>query len=173
MLISFENYLAKPDTTFPKEYIRKELYNFISILIPKNFSLMDDEMFMFKYGSKIKTTTTVFTDENAEANIALEKRSRFSSIENLKIKYEENIGKKEGIEDFKSEVRKIDNHDFLIISFSSSARDGKVYNMMFFCNINNEHSLVGNINYPSLLNSEWNEKREMVVNSIEMKRNKK
>ncbi len=171
--ISFENHLVKPDTTISKQYIRKELYNFISILIPKDFRLMDDEMFMFKYGSKVKATTTVFTDQNAEANIALEKRGRFSSIENLKIRYEENIGKKEGVEDFKSEVRKIDNLDFLIITFSSTARDGRVYNMMFFCNINKEHSLVGNINYPSPLHFVWNEKREMVVNSIEVKTNKK
>ncbi len=149
---------------------KKILDGRLSVILPDNFNLMEESMIDLKYPIKSERPKVIYTDFNGEINIA------FNFTEN-KIKSEDLIAVKNSIvHEFSqipsitilsTEMRPINERNFLFVEFISPALDDDVYNLMFGTNLEGR-LLIGTFNCTVGHREKWEPVGKSIINSIKV-----
>jgi hypothetical protein len=150
-------------TSFKKSII---LNNKVSILLPKDFKLMDAKTLAIKYppGSK---PSEVYTNEETTVNVVFKKTDQLLTEQNVFTqgkKMEQDLVDKGRIELIKTEQIKV-NSNIHVFSFYSNAFDTKVYNVMFIFSYAGK-MVVGSFNCIKALQSQWQAGAYEIIRSI-------
>lgn len=137
----------------------------LELSIPDHFTEMSTEMKRFKY-PRGNSPGLVYTDKAAAVNVALSYTStviKEGDLLVLKVTYGEQLS--QGVEGFQSRMERINGSDFVVFEFMSQAIDTKVYNQMFFTELNGR-LLMGTFNCTQALKEEWQSKGKVILSSI-------
>lgn len=149
---------------------KKVLNNKLSILLPKDFVLMQNEMLELKYPIAERRPTEVYTDESGAINIALNLTQNQVTIEELpemEKALRHQFTNTSNITFNFSEIRTINGHKYIVIDFYSQAVDTKIYNLMFVTSINNR-ILIGTFNCTIEHFVQWKPVGLKIINSLKI-----
>jgi len=162
--------ISKTATTSTSFLGERTILDKIKVLIPRDFKLMDDEMIALKYPSKKGFTFMAYTDEDATVNIAFEHTPNKAMLKDLPAIKQVLEGQfnQPGIDFQKSEIRKINDRDFIIIEMVTPAMDTPVYNLMFITSLE-DRLLIGTFNCTVDKVQQWKSTAYQILNSVTIK----
>ncbi|HMG66958.1 MAG TPA: hypothetical protein VK588_04695 [Chitinophagaceae bacterium] len=108
--------------------------NKLTMQLPPDVTLMTDEQVQIKYHKTPDKNTYFYSDHDADFSIVF-------SVMAENVKEEDLVKNKSGlISQFsakgykleENEVRKVSNHNFIVVSFYSEVPDGRVFNKRFY-----------------------------------------
>jgi len=157
-------------SAFSSNLVVRTIFNEIEVLFPKTFKLMDDEMIALKYRSKQGTTFMAYTDEDAIVNIAFEHTLNKAMLKDLPAIKQVLDGQfnRPQIDFQKSEIRKINSRDFIILEMITPAMDMNVYNLMFITSLE-DRMMMGTFNCTVDKVQQWKPTAYQILNSITIK----
>jgi len=161
---------SKAATTSTSFLVERTILDKIKVLVPRDFNLMDDEMIELKYPSKKGSAFMAYTDEEATVNIAFEHTPNKAMVKDLPAIKQALEGQfnQPGIDFQKSEIRKINGGDFIIIEMVTPAMDTPVYNLMFITSLE-DRLLIGTFNCTIDKLQQWEPTAYQVLNSVTIK----
>jgi hypothetical protein len=142
----------------------------MEVLIPRDFTIMDNEMMEVKYPQKIGTSFIAYTNIEGSVNIAFEhsaNKATMRELPMLKNAFEQQFNQP-GIDFRKSEIRNINGTDFIVIEMITPAVDTHVYNLMFITS-SDSRLLIGTFNCTIGEMSKWQTVAERIVASVKIK----
>lgn len=143
----------------------------VSLLIPKTFTLMSEEMLRAKYPSE-RRPTLVYTNERGSVNIALNyTKNRMPANELAPFhKSMEGSFKKlyPSAEWFRSEVRKINGREFFVMELRTPAVDTEIRNIMLGTSLDDRLLLIS-FNVTKELEKEWLPTADRIIGSVKVK----
>lgn len=149
---------------------KKVLNNKLSILLPKDFTLMQNEMLEVKYPIAERRPTEVYTDESGAINVALNITQNQVTQEQLP-EVEEALKNQftstPNITFNSCEIRAINGQKYVILDFYSQAVDTKIYNLMFVTSLNNK-MLIGTFNCTVEHLTQWEPVGQKIINSVKV-----
>ena len=150
--------------------LRKVLGNRIEMLIPSSFVLMPKEMLDNKYPMKQHRPNEVYTNDNGTINVALNHTANNAAMSELP-KYKQLFEKQfssPSIKFISSEIKKIDNMDYIVMDFITPAIDNtSIYNLLFITSLDNR-LLMGTFNCTIDYLNKWQKKGKKIVNSVKI-----
>ena len=148
---------------------RKILSQKIEIMLPSDFKQMDIETITLKYPNEGARPNEVYTNDNSSINLAFTLSSKKATSDDIKKNTNEliDILKQLGIIVASEKQEKINGKDFFIITFSSKALNGVIYNKMFFAELEGK-LLIGNFNCTSFMETMWKNKADEIIKSIKL-----
>ena len=163
--------VANAVSEYPKDSFlltrKKVLSNKLSLLMPNNFKLMGRALLEKKYPSEGRRPTEVYTNENASINIAFNHTQNKATLDQLP--EIESVLEKQfqnpSVSFEKSEIRKINGRDFILIEFVSPAVDTQIYNLMFITSVEGR-LLMGTFNCTENQRTNWESKAKEIVSSV-------
>lgn len=150
----------------PKQVVNKR----VSVLIPKDFTLMSREMIKVKYPQKANRPLEVFTNADASINIVFDHTQDKATQEQLpefKKVFQQQFASNASIDYRKGEIRKINGRDFIIIEMVTPIPGDKIYNLMFITSLDGR-LLLGTFNCTGPYIKEWQPIAEKIANSIKV-----
>jgi hypothetical protein len=157
------------NVTSPSSLITRNMLGKVEVSVPRPFKIMDEEMIAVKYPLKQEAEFQVYTDEDATVNIAFEHLPNIATLQDLpaiKQVLEHEFNQPE-IDFRKSEIKKINSRDFIVIEMITPAADTRVYNLMFLTSLDGK-LLMGTFNCTVNKQKEWQPIAERIVNSIKI-----
>jgi hypothetical protein len=131
--------LDKPKTLSYKNL--KILSGKFQIQIPKFLNPMDEEMFKLKYPFENFSKTIAYSDENETISLLVSPRDEEISPTGL-LDYQKLVNdsfeNNPQIDFISSEIKKINEHDFIIVEMITPAGGSRVYNKMFVTSLNGQ-----------------------------------
>jgi hypothetical protein len=150
---------------------RSILSDRIEILLPKNFTVMSEEMAKIKYPSE-RRPTLIYTNDETSVNIAfnlLTTKIKDSEITEFKAATKSNLDKAYSNANFlKDTIITNNNKNIGVLELITPALDTKVYNLMFFMELDGK-LLLGSINCTEALMKEWQPIAQEILQSIKIK----
>jgi hypothetical protein len=150
---------------------RSILSDRIEILLPKNFTVMSEEMAKIKYPSE-RRPTLIYTNDETTVNIAfshLTTKIKDSEITEFKATTKSNLDKAYSNANFlKDTIITNNNKNIGVLELITPALDTKVYNLMFFMELDGK-LLLGSINCTEALMKEWQPIAQEILQSIKIK----
>lgn len=126
---------AGPKTTFRKLSL---LQGKLQLEIPSQLRVMEAEMFLLKYPMENPESTTAYSNEDGTVSLLISPRQEKATQADLP-KYQqmlyESFGKNAMIDFQKSEIKKINGRDFIVLEMITPAVDTRVYNQMFITSL--------------------------------------
>ncbi len=143
----------------------------IELKIPKDFTLMPEDVIKIKYPENNRPTT-VFTNAKTTTNIALN-LTEHPANQSLILKYKESFlstfSKSIPTAEWKSNgVKEINVKKVGYLEFISPATDTKIYNLLFFTDVDNK-LLICNFNCIIQDTNEWVSVANEIFNSLKIK----
>ncbi len=143
----------------------------VQIEMPEQLEPMDAEMFRLKYPVENAETTKAYSNEDGTVSLLISPRQEKATQADLP-KYQqmlrESFGKNPSVDFKKSEIKKINGRDFIVIEMITPAVDTKVYNQMFVTCANGS-LLMGTFNCTINLVNEWQRKAVQIISSVKVK----
>jgi hypothetical protein len=143
----------------------------VKMEVPKELRPMDAEMFELKYPLENPSTTIAYSDEDATVTLLISPRQEKATQADLP-KYQqmlyESFGRNPSIDFKKSEIRKINGRDFIVIEMTTPAADTRVYNLMFVTS-SEGRLLMGTFNCTVDKVKEWQPIAEQILSSVKVK----
>jgi hypothetical protein len=149
--------------------VPKSILGKIDVLIPDDFVVMEAAKVLVKYPSKQGAIFQVYTDKDATVNIAFEHTPNKTMLEDLpaiKQVFEQQLNQP-GIDFRKSEIRKINGRDFIVLEMITPAADTRVYNQMFVTSFEGR-LLISTFNCTIDKLKEWQPIAEQILSSIKV-----
>lgn len=107
----------------------------ISIMLPKSFKDMDEETARFKYPSEHRPQT-ILTDPSGAVNLLFQQMAGVVTEEGIEAYRNLTFGMmkriNQGIKVMEQGMTEAEGRDIAYVEFSNPAMDGKLYNLMFF-----------------------------------------
>lgn len=147
---------------------KKVLNDKISLLLPLDFKLMDNETLIIKYPNTGNRPTEVYTNDKGSINIAFNHTTnalRKEELSQVKTVIRQQLLNTKGVTIINSSSVKINNIDFVIIEFMSKAIDTEIYNKMFITSLENR-LLLGTFNCTSKDLNTWKPISNKIISSI-------
>ena len=147
---------------------RKVLNGKISLLLPSDFTKMDESILLVKYPNLGNRPNEVYTNDKGSVNVAFNHTSspvNESELPQVKKAIQQQLSNTNGIEILKTEKLKINNTDFITIEFMSNAVDTKIYNTIFITALDGR-LLLGTFNCTVNDFDEWKPISKKIINSI-------
>ena len=151
--------------------IKKLLDNKVELKIPKNFDIMSEELMRLKYPSE-RRPTLVYSNESGGINVALNLTQNKAS-QDLIFAYKDNF-----VKTFKnlypsaewkdSGVKTINGKKVGYIELITPAIDTKIYNLMFFTDLDGK-LLLCTFNCTKKSINEWTPTAKEIMNSLKTK----
>ena len=151
--------------------IKKLLDNKVELKIPKNFDIMSEELMRLKYPSE-RRPTLVYSNESGGLNVALNLTQNKAS-QDLIFAYKDNF-----VKTFKnlypsaewkdSGVKTINGKKVGYIELITPAIDTKIYNLMFFTDLDGK-LLLCTFNCTKKSINEWTPTAKEIMNSLKTK----
>ncbi|WCN36599.1 hypothetical protein [Aneurinibacillus uraniidurans] len=157
-------------STVPLE-TKKVLSDKVEILLPKKFTIMSDEMAKVKYPSGNRPTL-IYTDESGSVNVALNHTQ--NPITNGQIPEAKDQIKKlfttmyPNATWYSDTVEQINNKNVGVLELLTPAADGKIYNLMFYTELEGKMLLV-TFNCKEQQMEEWKPVAKQIMKSINTK----
>jgi hypothetical protein len=140
------------------------------VLIPTVFNLMDAESISAKYPSKQSGDFEVYTNNDGNINIAFEHlpdKATMNDLPKLREFFEQQFN--QPLIDFrKSEIKKINGRDFVVIEMVTPTADTEVYNLMFVTS-SGGRLLMGTFNCTVDKQKEWQALAERILGSVKVR----
>lgn len=150
---------------------KSELGGKVTLLIPKAFKPMSEEMLKIKYPSE-RRPDLVYTNERGSVNIALnhtKNRMPANQIPAFHRSLEATFKKiHPSAEWFRSEVSKINGRQFIVLEMRTPAIDTQIRNIMLGTSMD-ERLLLISFNVTKELEKEWLPVGKKVVESVKIK----
>jgi hypothetical protein len=140
------------------------------LLIPTVFKLMDAESVSLKYPSKQSGDFEVYTNGDGNINIAFEHlpdKATMNDLPKLRAMFEQQFNQP-SIDFRKSEIKKINGRDFVVIEMVTPAADTEVYNLMFVTS-SGGRLLMGTFNCTVDKQKEWQPLAERILGSVKVR----
>ncbi len=142
----------------------------MSMSLPETFGVMPKEILEAKYPASNRPTE-VYSNENGTVSIAVNHTNNAITLEQLPqllpVFEQQFSNLYPTIKWQKKEVIKINGRDFVILEFETPAIDTPIYNLMAVSSLDGR-MLMGSFNCPIGMKSEWKEKANQIINSIEV-----
>lgn len=136
--------------------------------VPGELGPMDAEMFELKYPTESPSNTIAYSNEDATVTLLISPRQEKATPGDLP-KYQkmlfESFGKNPSIDFRRSEIRKINNREFVVIEMVTPAADTRVYNLMFVTSLEGK-LLMSTFNCTVEKLKEWQPLAEQIVKSV-------
>lgn len=158
MIMSFDTELKE----------RQVLNGKITLLLPLDFTQMDESTLLIKYPNTANRPTEVYTNDKGSINIAFNHTANPISEQELNQVQEaiqQQLSVTNGVEILKTEKVKVNDSEFVTIEFISNAIDTKIYNTMFITALNGK-LLLGTFNCTINDLNEWKPISQKIINSI-------
>ncbi len=140
------------------------------LLIPTVFNLMDAESISAKYPSKQSGDFEVYTNNDGNINIAFEHlpdKATMNDLPKLREFFEQQFNQP-SIDFRKSEIKKINGRDFVVIEMVTPTADTEVYNLMFVTS-SGGRLLMGTFNCTIDKQKEWQPLAERMLASVKVR----
>ncbi|WP_226390529.1 hypothetical protein [Penaeicola halotolerans] len=147
---------------------RKVLNEKITLLLPSDFTLMDESTLLIKYPNTANRPTEVYTNDKGSINIAFNHTSNPISEQELnqvQTAIKQQLSATNGIEILKTDKLTSNNSEFLTIEFMSNAIDTKIYNKMFITVLDGK-LLLGTFNCTMNDLDKWQPLSKQMISSI-------
>jgi hypothetical protein len=143
----------------------------VEIHVPLQLRPMSKRMFELKYPYENQNTTIAYSDEDATVSLLISPRQDEATQEELP-KYQQMLnyrfGNNSSIDFKKSEIRKINGREFILIEMITPAVDTEVYNLMFITNSGGK-LLMGTFNCTMDKLNKWKPLADQIVASVKVK----
>ena len=143
----------------------------IEILIPKDFKLMDDATKKIKYPTQ-RPPSLIYTNENATVNIAFSETGSQASQEMLTEYLEVFVGSfKKAQPNAKWEgngIIDINGRKVGFLELITPAIDTKIYNLLFFTDVNGK-LVICTVNVTEQLLASWKNPAQIIFKSLKVK----
>ncbi|WP_202710987.1 hypothetical protein [Sporosalibacterium faouarense] len=150
---------------------KKILNDRIEILIPKSFNLMSEEMAKFKYPYE-RRPKLVYTNDTGSVNIAFnytQSKVTNNQIKEYKDFFKETLSKLHpSAKWYRDYLIQVDNRDIGVLELLTPALDTKVYNLMFFTDLDGK-LLMMTFNCTEKEMKDWKPVAECIMNSLKLK----
>jgi hypothetical protein len=146
------------------------LRNKVELFLPTSFNLMDAESVSLKYPSKQSGDFEVYTNADGNINIAFEHlpdKATMNDLPKLRELFEQQFNHP-SIDFRKSEIKKINGRDFIVIEMVTPAADTEVYNLMFVTS-SGGRLLMGTFNCTVDKLKEWQPLAERILGSVKVR----
>jgi hypothetical protein len=113
---------------------RKVLKGKLSLLVPSNFTLMDEATLLLKYPNVGNRPNEVYTNDKGSVNVAFNHTNnplKESELPQVKEAIKAQLSNTNGISIINTSDSKINGSDYVIVEFISKAIDTEIYNKMF------------------------------------------
>lgn len=142
----------------------------VGVLIPSDFVLMDANTLRVKYPNQGNRPNEVYTNATASVNLAFTYTTKKATSDDLKKHAQElvNLLKgQNGITVISQMQEKVNDNDFLVIEFYSTAVNGRIYNKMFITVLEGR-MLIGSFNCTTSVESLWKAKADQIIKSFKL-----
>jgi hypothetical protein len=143
----------------------------VRLEIPDQLHTMNAEMFQLKYPLENPESTTAYSNEDGTVSLLISPRPEKATQIDLP-KYQqmlyESFGKNPNIDFKKSEIRKINGRNFVVIEMVTPAADTEVYNLMFVTS-SSGRLLMGTFNCTIDKQKEWQPLAERILASVKVR----
>lgn len=143
----------------------------LQLELPSELVPMDAEMFRLKYPMENAEATKAYSNGDGTVSMLISPRQDKATQADLP-KYQqmlfESFGKNPGIDFEKSEIRKINGRDFIVLQMTTPAADTRVYNQMFVTS-SGGRLLMGTFNCTVDKEKEWRPIAEQIIGSVRAK----
>jgi hypothetical protein len=143
----------------------------VQLELPSQLQEMDAEMFRLKYPLENTETTKAYSNEDGTVSLLISPRPEKATQTDLP-KYQqmlyESFGKNSNIDFRKSEIRKINGRDFVVIEMVTPAVDTEVYNLMFVTS-SGGRLVMGTFNCTVDRQKEWQPLAERILGSVKVR----
>jgi len=147
-----------------------ELSDKVSLLIPKTFGIMSEEVAKIKYPSGNRPSV-IYTDDSGSVNIALNYTQTQVSSTELEAVLD---SMKESLESFyptaqwlRSEVRTINDKDVGVLELITPVAETDIYNLMWFTDVDGQ-LLIATFNCTKEQIDDWKPVGETILNSFKL-----
>ena len=159
MIMSFDTELKE----------RRVLNGKVTLLLPLDFTQMDESTLLVKYPNTANRPTEVYTNDKGSVNIAFNHTPNPISEQELnqvQTAIQQQLSATNGVEILKTDKLTSNNSEFLTIEFMSNAIDTKIYNTMFITVLDGK-LLLGTFNCTINELNEWKPISKKMIGSIE------
>jgi hypothetical protein len=143
----------------------------VQLEIPSPVNPMGEEMFRLKYPAENQQSTIAYSNEDGTVSLLISPRQDKATQADLP-KYQqmlyESFGRNPSIDFKKSEIRKINGRDFIVLEMVTPAVDTEVYNLMFVTSLEGR-LLMGTFNCTVGKLRDWQPLAEQTVSSVKVK----
>lgn len=149
---------------------KKVLLGKASMLIPREFVLMDANSIALKYPSAGHRPSEVYTNPKGTINIALNHTKNTGTeadLESVKKVMDAQFNRPP-TEFIKSEIKKLSGKKFIILEFVSQAADTKIYNLMAITSLEGRLAMI-TFNCTNNYRKEWEPIGKRIIESIELR----
>jgi hypothetical protein len=143
----------------------------VTMMVPKDFVLMDDSVMKIKYPHE-RRPKVVYTDARGTVNVALnhtENKASQSEIENLLRATKQMFTNAQCASDWLNYgVKTINGRTFGYLEMITPAIDTRIYNLMFFTDIDNRAAIFS-FNCTENYMEEWKDDAHAIMQSVVVK----
>jgi hypothetical protein len=163
-LFSYFDKAQGQDIIFPRRSVLQDKF---SIVMPKDFKLMDAAYMSLKYPANNRPSE-VYTNMDATVNIAFKNTDQNLAEQNVfregkKIEQQLSSGGK--IQLTSSEQLQANGNNIHVFGFYTSAIDTRVYNVMFVFSLKGK-MVIGSFNCTASLQQQWQDRAYQIIRSI-------
>jgi hypothetical protein len=147
---------------------RKVLDNKLSLLLPSNFTLMDDATLLVKYPNVGNRPNEVYTNAKGSVNVAFNHTANSlneSELSQVKEAIKAQLSRTTGVSIINTSEIKINESNYVIVEFISKAIDTQIYNKMFITALDGK-LLLGTFNCKTSDLDKWESISKKIIGSI-------